>query len=287
MERTFLIVTWQAGGGIQPALGLGRLLSARGHAVQILAPEVHRKQVEAAGCAWIRVSSGGRVRSGGRTGGGRTTGLHRGDVLRRRPARRIDGSGAMPAAGRARRRCAARLDAVDGAGTRAPGGCARAHVALVPRRRRQLRQLGTAAGQRAPRPPRSGSARRRRGHRLRGVATALGARARRDARGVRRSRRRRSERRAHGLDFRAAERRPQAALGRGGPDAARRRRASSTYMHQEWLLERILSTLAELPVHVLATTGPELDPNELRVPASVELRDYVPHASCCRAPRWW
>ena len=52
MARTFLIVTWQAGGGIQPALGLGRLLAARGHDVQMLAPNVHRQQVEAAGCAW-------------------------------------------------------------------------------------------------------------------------------------------------------------------------------------------------------------------------------------------
>lgn len=34
MARTFSIVTWQAGGGVQPTLGLGRLLSGRGHDVQ-------------------------------------------------------------------------------------------------------------------------------------------------------------------------------------------------------------------------------------------------------------
>jgi MGT family glycosyltransferase len=52
---------------------------------------------------------------------------------------------------------------------------------------------------------------------------------------------------------------------------------STSYMHQEELLERILAALAELPVRVLASTGPELDPAEVRAPAGVELRRYVRH----------
>ena len=52
---------------------------------------------------------------------------------------------------------------------------------------------------------------------------------------------------------------------------------STSYMHQEELLERILAALAELPVRVLASTGHELDPAEVRTPAGVELRRYVRH----------
>ena len=54
---------------------------------------------------------------------------------------------------------------------------------------------------------------------------------------------------------------------------------SSQYMHQEEPLERILQALAGLPVHVLATTGLELDPAEVRVPAGMEVRRYVPHVT--------
>jgi MGT family glycosyltransferase len=46
-----LIVTWQAGGATQPAIGLGRMLAARGHRVRILAPALYADRVAAAGCA--------------------------------------------------------------------------------------------------------------------------------------------------------------------------------------------------------------------------------------------
>jgi MGT family glycosyltransferase len=52
---------------------------------------------------------------------------------------------------------------------------------------------------------------------------------------------------------------------------------SSQYMHHEEPMERILQALADLPVHVLATTGLEMDPAEVRVPAGIEVRRYVPH----------
>lgn len=54
---------------------------------------------------------------------------------------------------------------------------------------------------------------------------------------------------------------------------------STTYMHQESLLQRILEALAGLPVRVLATTGSELDPQDLEVPAGIELRRFVSHES--------
>ena len=54
---------------------------------------------------------------------------------------------------------------------------------------------------------------------------------------------------------------------------------SSTYMHHEEPMERILAALAALPVHVLATTGLELDPAEVRTPPGIEVRRYIPHVT--------
>ncbi len=48
----FLIVTWAGGGNVHPALGLARGLIARGHSVRILAPRALRERIEAAGCAF-------------------------------------------------------------------------------------------------------------------------------------------------------------------------------------------------------------------------------------------
>jgi MGT family glycosyltransferase len=45
-----LIVTWLGGGATQPAIGLGRELSARGHRVRILAPARFAGRIAAAGC---------------------------------------------------------------------------------------------------------------------------------------------------------------------------------------------------------------------------------------------
>lgn len=45
-----LIVTWQAGGGSQPAIGLGRMLVEHGHRVRIFAPALYADRVTAAGC---------------------------------------------------------------------------------------------------------------------------------------------------------------------------------------------------------------------------------------------
>ena len=45
-----LIVTWQGGGATQPAIGLGRELSARGHRVRVLAPARFAERIAAARC---------------------------------------------------------------------------------------------------------------------------------------------------------------------------------------------------------------------------------------------
>ena len=45
-----VIVTWRGGGASQPALGLGRLLAARGHSTRIVAPSSFADRVMAAGC---------------------------------------------------------------------------------------------------------------------------------------------------------------------------------------------------------------------------------------------
>jgi MGT family glycosyltransferase len=45
-----VIATWQAGGGSQPALGLGRRLAEHGHSVRIFGPAAYADRVAAVGC---------------------------------------------------------------------------------------------------------------------------------------------------------------------------------------------------------------------------------------------
>ncbi len=42
-------------------------------------------------------------------------------------------------------------------------------------------------------------------------------------------------------------------------------------------LQSILDACADLPVHVIATSGPAVDPGDIRAPANAELHQYVPH----------
>lgn len=51
----------------------------------------------------------------------------------------------------------------------------------------------------------------------------------------------------------------------------------TTYMHQEEMTERVLAALEGLSVRVLLTLGPALSTEELRIPSSVVTRTYVPH----------
>ena len=53
---------------------------------------------------------------------------------------------------------------------------------------------------------------------------------------------------------------------------------STTYIAgQTQVLQKILDAVADLPLRVLVTTGPAVDPDELRAPANAELHRYLPH----------
>ncbi|MFJ6097800.1 glycosyltransferase [Williamsia muralis] len=54
---------------------------------------------------------------------------------------------------------------------------------------------------------------------------------------------------------------------------------STTYFPaQQQTMQNILDAAATLPIQLIATTGPAIDPSRLRVPANAELHEYVPHA---------
>jgi MGT family glycosyltransferase len=54
---------------------------------------------------------------------------------------------------------------------------------------------------------------------------------------------------------------------------------SSTYMHHEPVLGRVLAALDGLPVRILVTLGRVLDPGEVPAPAGVVVRRHVPHVA--------
>ncbi len=47
---------------------------------------------------------------------------------------------------------------------------------------------------------------------------------------------------------------------------------------QTKVLQNILDALAELPLRVVLTTGPAVDPEDLRAPANAELHRFIPHS---------
>ncbi|SDD78191.1 glycosyltransferase, MGT family [Sanguibacter gelidistatuariae] len=54
---------------------------------------------------------------------------------------------------------------------------------------------------------------------------------------------------------------------------------STTYIAgQTAVMQNILDAVADLPVRVLLTTGPAVDPDDLHPPANAEVRRFVPHA---------
>lgn len=52
---------------------------------------------------------------------------------------------------------------------------------------------------------------------------------------------------------------------------------STSYMNQRALAERVLGTLATLPVRALLTAGPALDTDGLEVPRNARLVEFIPH----------
>jgi UDP:flavonoid glycosyltransferase YjiC (YdhE family) len=53
---------------------------------------------------------------------------------------------------------------------------------------------------------------------------------------------------------------------------------STTYQHQEEVMQKVLDALDGLNVRVLVTLGPTLDQTQFRIPANVVVRQSVPHA---------
>ena len=277
MARTFLIVTWQAGGGVQPALGLGRLLSARGHDVRMLAPAVHKAQVEAAGCSWVSFPAEAEFDpAAGRAADGQRAYIEEtffGTAL----------PDALTAAVRAQPPDALIVDALLASTLSTAQALVPPVAALVHTLRSfhgdidsfgswgrpQVNDLRKRFDQ-DPLADEGDTAfvelQRRSDLELVAMPAEFDARSAIAANVVHMGWIPEPPGGDLELPWDEADPTPLVVVG-----------LSSTYMHQEWLMERILSTLAELPIHVLATTGPELDPNELHVPASVELRDYVPH----------
>jgi MGT family glycosyltransferase len=58
---------------------------------------------------------------------------------------------------------------------------------------------------------------------------------------------------------------------------------SSTFQDHAGCLQRIVDALGTLPVRGLVTTGPALDPGELRAPANVEVVTAAPHSEVLRS----
>ena len=53
---------------------------------------------------------------------------------------------------------------------------------------------------------------------------------------------------------------------------------STTYIAgQTHVLQKVLDALTDLPVRAIVTTGPAVDPDELRAPANTEMHRYLPH----------
>jgi MGT family glycosyltransferase len=52
---------------------------------------------------------------------------------------------------------------------------------------------------------------------------------------------------------------------------------STSYQGQAPLLQRLLDACAELPVRVVATTGPAVDPASIEAPANAQVVQFVPH----------
>jgi len=54
---------------------------------------------------------------------------------------------------------------------------------------------------------------------------------------------------------------------------------STTYVPgQTEVIQKVLDALADLPVRVVVTTGPAIDPRTLHAPSNAEVHDYLPHA---------
>ena len=279
--RRFLIVTWQAGGGVHPALGLGKRLVRRGHAVRVLAPGILKQRVEAAGCVWRAFPAGAEFDpDAGRAAEDQREYIDSTFFGRGLPDALTDDV-------QASRPDVLVIDALL-ASTLSAGEALGVPVAALVHTLRafhgdldvfgswgfdEVGEIRAALGL-EPIPPGQDTIfvelQRRCALELVALPAEFDARAgppenvvhvgplfEEDTDGP-----------LIDLPWPEDDSTPLVVVG-----------LSSQYMHQEELLERILAGLADLPIHVLASTGLELDPDELQVPEHVELRRYVPHGA--------
>ncbi len=276
-----LIVTWQAGGGVNPAIGLGRRLAARGHEVLVLAPRLYQARVEQAACLWRPIPAEAEFDpSAGRAAEEQRAYLSQTFLGSTLPA-------ALTAEVVASEPDVLVIDGMLLSTLCTAQALAIPLVAIVHTTRRfhgdcaiwgrwgfdQINEMRNGLGQ----PPIAAD------HDT--VFVELGRRCSRQLVVM-------------PAEF-DARKEPEQNLVHVGPIFEEQAMPagwdlpwppddpvplvvvslSSQYMHHEEPMERILQALVDLPIHVLATTGHELDPAELRAPRAMEVRRYVPHVS--------
>jgi len=275
---TFLIVTWQAGGGVHPALGLARLLVARRHEIRVLAPRILEEEIETAGCVWRPFPQEAEFDPAA----GRAA-----DEQRDYVEETFFGT-VLPEALRAEVRsdppAALVVDALLASTVSAAQALDPPVAALVHTLRSfhgnyeifgtwgraRIDELRNRLAQDPLENEKSLFVELQRGCELELVAlpAEFDGRLELDENVVHMGWITEESVATTGAELHRdrTDSRPLVVVG-----------LSSTYMHQEGLMERILAALSDLPVRVLASTGPELDPGELRVPENIELRRWVPH----------
>ncbi len=276
-----MFVTWQAGGGVNPVIGLGRMLAARGHQVRILAPRSYRTRIERAGCIWRPIPAEAEFDpSAGRA------------AEEQREYLRETFLGAKLPAGLTNEVAAGEADVlvVDGMllSTLCAAQALEIPLAAISHTTRsfhgdheiwgrwgfdEINQMRAGQG----RPPLSADRGTVFVELARGCSCELVVMP--------------SE-----FDARSE---PEPNVVHVGPIFEEEPMPtewdlpwppddpvplvvvslSSQYMHQEEPMERILRSIADLPAHVLATTGLELDPAEVHAPPGAVVRRYIPHVT--------
>jgi UDP:flavonoid glycosyltransferase YjiC (YdhE family) len=276
-----LIVTWQAGGGVPPAVGLGRLLVARGHEAVVLGPRLYQARIERAGCTWRPIPAEAEFDpSAGRAAEEQRTYIRETFLGPAMPA----GVTAEVEAGRPD---VLVIDAMLLSTVCAAQMLGLPIAALVHTMHRfhgdpeiwgswgfdEINELRTGFEQ----PPISPAGDT--------VFVEMQRRCDRELVVMPAEFDERSDGRPNVVHVGPIFEEPAAPAEWDLPWAPDDPvplvvvSLSSQYMHHEEPMERILQALAGLPVHVLATTGLEMDPAEVRVPPGMEVRRYVPHVT--------
>jgi UDP:flavonoid glycosyltransferase YjiC (YdhE family) len=257
-----VFVTWDGGGNVTPAVGIATELQSRGDEVRFLGQEQQREALEGAGFGFDAFSGPGSWTATGRRGAlknavgflrllcGRSLGRDLVALVREEPADLVVIDcllfGVLDAAARAGLRRAVLVHSlVEAIDQKMAGGAPGAVAKLAGLRPRRLWSGSNAM-----------------------IAVTL---AELDRPG-------RSDDYAN-LTYTGPVLPPIVASAEELPVPSILVSLSTTYIPgQARVLQTIIDALAELPVQAIVTTGPAVDPAELRAPANVELHRYVPHA---------